>query len=457
MPRIAQSVIVLVIIVASGIRFWALGTNPPGFWLDEAAFATHILCVQQTGADAYGVRRPLFSYALGGGFITPIYLYSGVTWTAVFGNSIGSLRALIAFYSVLTILGLFFLGRTLFLSTQAGLLCALAGAISPWAFIFSRIAWDQPLAPCFLVWGLVAFFTARRWLGCIAAGVLLAMAMYSYPPTRLHVALLLPFLCYLKLRADRSQWKPLLLTGATFLLVLLPLTRGTVSGALQGRFHVLSITSPEYLQRFGGFSWPLVIRIFVANMLAHFTPTFLLVSGDANPRHSVQTFGEVSWLDVMAAIALPMLLIARRRLLSRRDVDIFGFLLWGFVCGIVPAALTWDSIPNAMRAIGAWPFLTMMTGWLLHQIARLWRYTSVLSAACAAGFFTLYAHSYFVEYPRISEAAFDSTVKVLAISAEQSGRWNEFVETLRNYPKLARDYYRMTYGHESCLTARRAP
>src|ERR687885_2958463 len=99
MPRIALSVVVLVICVASGARFWALNISPPGFYLDEAALATHILCVQQTGADAHGVRQPLFSQALGGGFITPTYLYSGVVWTTVFGNSIGSFRALIAFYS----------------------------------------------------------------------------------------------------------------------------------------------------------------------------------------------------------------------------------------------------------------------------------------------------------------------------------------------------------------------
>jgi hypothetical protein len=138
-------------------------------------------------------------------------------------------------------------------------------------------------------------------------------------------------------------------------------------------------------------------------------------------------------------------------------VEIFGFLLWGFVCGIVPAALTWERIPHALRAIGAWPFLAMMTGDILHRIGQLWKYTSLLTAACAAVFFTLYVRSYFVGYPRMSEASSDSHVKVLAIAAEQSGSWHGFVETLKDYPKLARDYYRMTYGHESCLSARRAP
>jgi hypothetical protein len=182
-----------------------------------------------------------------------------------------------------------------------------------------------------------------------------------------------------------------------------------------------------------------------------------VIKGDANVRHSIQTFGEMSWLDLMAVIALPLLLIFHRRLLNRRDVEGFGFLLWGFVCGIVPAALTWEGIPHALRAIGAWPFLAMMTGYILHQITQLWKYTSFLSAASAAVFFAMYLNSYFVEYPRISAASFHSYVKVLALSAEQSGNWNGFVETLKDYPKLARDYYRIAYGHESCLAARRAP
>jgi hypothetical protein len=443
MQRMALSVIIVVIFLARGIRFWGLEDSPPGFYVDEAALATHILCVQQTGADAYRVRLPLFSEALGGGLITPTYLYSGVLWTAVFGPSIASFRALIAFYAVLTILGLFILGRTLFLSTQAGLFCALAGAISPWGFPFSRIA-------------LVAVFTARRWVGYMAAGVLLALAMYAYPPTRVHVVLLLPFLCYLKLREDRRHWKPLLLAGATWLLVLWPLILGTMRGELQGRFNQLSIMSPAYLHQFGGFSWRLVMRIFLTHLGAHVTPTFLLVSGDANLRHSIQTFGEMSWLDLLAVSTLAIVLLARRRRLGWGHAAIFGFLLWGFLCGIAPAALTQES-PHALRAIGAWPFLAMMTGGTLYQVARVWKYTNALSAACAAVFCMLYVGSYFVEYPRRSEIWFDSPVKALAISAAQSGHWHGFVVTLQDYPKLARDYYQMTYGHESCQTARSAP
>ena len=54
------------IVVLIGARFVGLDVVPPGFEADEASNVTHIVCLRQTGADAGGVRWPLFADQYGG-------------------------------------------------------------------------------------------------------------------------------------------------------------------------------------------------------------------------------------------------------------------------------------------------------------------------------------------------------------------------------------------------------
>ncbi len=446
--------ILFICVIACVIRFWDLEASPPGFYIDEAALSTAIMCVQQTGTDPFGAHLPLFSRSLSGGFVTGPYLYSGVVWTRIFGTSIFSFRALIAFYSVLTIVGLYFLARLLFLSRQAGLWSALAGAISPWSFQFSRIAWDPPLGPCFLIWGLYFYFRAKRFWEAIVASVLLALAMYSYPPTRMQVGLLLPFLLYLKIKRDRPNWKLLATGAASFSIALVPLLIGTLSGELQGRFNMLSITSPDYLQQFGGFSIFLVIRLFFTNVFSHLSPKFLFWSGDANLRHSIQSFGELSWFDLLALLSFLWLAFRRQLYQAHEHLLIFILFIWGVFTGIAPAAMIWESVPHALRAIGAWPFVALISGYLIYRISTFITWMPVVARVVAVIFFALYLRSYFDEFPQIAGPWFDANVKVLAIESSRTQNWDHFVDSWKDYDKLPRDYYRMHYGHESCVTAR---
>ena len=47
-------ILICLIIFINVVRFIALEDSPPGFYIDEVAGATHIACLRQTGADAYG-------------------------------------------------------------------------------------------------------------------------------------------------------------------------------------------------------------------------------------------------------------------------------------------------------------------------------------------------------------------------------------------------------------------
>ena len=151
------------------LRFVVLEHSPPGFYGDEFRGALHAICIGETGESAYGERWPVFVRGAGGGFYTPPFLYFSAVWAKVFGYSIASFRAIAAFFSVLTIVALYGWVRRA-AGPEIAAWSAFVAALSPWSFQFSRIAWDPPLAPAFLMLGLWAWTQPRARAGRTSRG-----------------------------------------------------------------------------------------------------------------------------------------------------------------------------------------------------------------------------------------------------------------------------------------------
>ena len=440
---------VALIILWCVVRFVALESSPAGFYIDEAASALAIICRAEDGTNEAGQEYFLFTPALGGGFFTPAYLTFGMLWVKLFGYSIASFRAVAALFTVLTVVGIYFLAR-LYMARAGGIYAALCAALSPWSFQFSRIAWDPPLMPCFLVWGTYFLLRSSRLRDGLLSALLLALALYTYPPARVQVLLLLPVLIFLQCRRFKFSGAAIF----TFLLSLslgcIPLIVKTASGELQGRFEVVGILSEPYFRSIGlEYSLPNVISQFAKNFWLHFDVNFLLVSGDRNLRHSSGLFGELGWVDIWAVCGALVLVFAA--LLRRRPVAADGALLLaiaGIAAGFVPAALTWESIPHALRSIGAWPFISLLSGWLLMKTAQKWRLWSALTVIVALSYSFFFLIDYFAVYSRMSQPWFDASVKELALRSAESGEWNQF--SRQGYDQAALRYYLIRYAGESC-------
>jgi predicted membrane-bound mannosyltransferase len=125
------SLVIALMVVA---RFIGLEDSPPGFYIDESGAASHILCLSETGKDATGKKFP-FLYSVGMGINTFPYVYSGAVWVKVFGGSPYSLRAMSAFFTVLTIVGIYFLARLLN-TRETAWYAVLSASIMPWSCDF---------------------------------------------------------------------------------------------------------------------------------------------------------------------------------------------------------------------------------------------------------------------------------------------------------------------------------
>jgi hypothetical protein len=393
-------------------RFVALAGAPHGYWLDETLGAVHVRCIAETGGSA-GTRWPLFPYAHGGGVFGPTYVYFGLAWTRLFGDSVASLRAVAALANVAAILGLVLVAQALG-GRRLALTAAVAGALSPWSFQFSRIAWDPPLGPAFLVGGTALLVRGRRALTCALGGVAMALAAYSYTPTRLQVAVWLPVLLAVLWRRGRIDDRGAAAAMAAFAVAIAPLAILMLTGRINARIQELSILSEPWRQWSrevrGDTPEPLfLLMTFLDNLHAHFRPGFLFLWGDANLRHSTHATGVLGAVDLLA-LAVAGLLAARRvRRPSARplpeltgdDGRLAGLLGLGALAGIAPAALCWEGVPHALRAIGAWPMVAMLSALVLARAWAAWRRLGSVLLAVSVAFTALYLPYYFGPYRRI--------------------------------------------------------
>ena len=396
----------LLILLFNALRFIGLEISPPGFYADESYGATQVICLWQTGADFFGNQFPLFAISGPGEPIySPTYLYGQLLWTTVFGHSIAAFRAYAAIITTVTILFLYLYTRNL-LSSKAALYIAFVATVMPWSWQFSRIAWDPPLAPLFLILGLWVSTLKNGWW---AAGLPLGLAIYSYPPLRIIVPLL--WLCLPNLSFKRK-----IIGFIVLLLTCIPLALQLQDKNFLTRSNMLTIWSSTFYNPYRHFSFIELIPVFWKNWIAHFSPSFLFTHGENNLRHSIQSFGMLSWLNLLSLGGLFYLvfskLINRKNegLFSSKQYEVLFIGLCGVCISLIPAALTNEASPHALRTISAWPFYAIFSGVILFRLSEVLSSRKVYIATLFIGsvFFASYQYRYFVSYPEIAKEGFEA-------------------------------------------------
>ncbi len=421
------------------IRFCGLGTAPPGFFVDEATPALHAMCLAETGKNAVGEPWPLYSPAAGNmaGQHTLALLSLDVIWLKGFGTSRVAFRAVSAFLFLVTALGLFFLAREIASMAphesraESGMrpfpwLVLLAALVSPWSFQFSRIGWDPPVGPTYMVLslvGMVRSYRGGRWAVAWSAftGFCAAASMTAYAPLRAVVPLVLTSLAVL-LFVLRSEWRArwgfirsLLVAAFVAAILLAPTLRMLSTGEINQRMNNIAIWNPSWIKEHAGsMHRPLfLVMTFLDNVVAHLQPSFLFIKGDANIRHSAHIAGHLSPVDMVAllcvlwfGLALLLRLVrGRAPFPAGQAAGLPTYQRWltatalcaalGWFFGIVPAALTWDGLPQALRAIAAWPFVALFTGAVLALAWSRRRWMPAVLAVVALAHTVYFLPAYF--------------------------------------------------------------
>src|SRR6202035_3497400 len=178
------------------------------------------------------------------------------------------------------------------------------------------------------------------------AGVFLGLAIFGYTTARLEI-LLLAITEAIAWGPERTRgwWRALVPIAAAYLV--LGVYALLNPGALTGRFAAISIL-------WDGAPFHTVVGRFLANYLSYFSPRFLFLQGDANPRQNTEVGGML--LGAMAPLLLAGVIVCWQR----RRAPLIRFIVAAIVLAPIAAALTNNGTPHALCSSGMFPCLVIL-------------------------------------------------------------------------------------------------
>ena len=351
--------------VAAFLRLYQIAAAPPGLFPDEAMNGNDGLESIETGHfrvfyPENGGREGLF-----------LNIQAGLVY--LLGNQAWVLRLPSEIFGTLTVLALYFLACRLF-SPAVGLLASFFLATSFWHIMFSRIGLRAASSDFFLVWAvyllLEGLSRARDGGACrgrmMAAGAVYGLGFHTYLAYRVTPALILPILFYYFVEARKAgrlaAWRNAVAvyTGAAALVVApLALYFARNPEELVHRSAEISVfRAPRPWLEVLTNIWRMARMIFFR--------------GDFDWGHNIALRPEVFW-PVAMLFALGVALGCAA--LYQRGRSWFAYavaLLW-LVLAAVPAVLSTQNMPNAMRAILMVPAVCMLAAagaeWLYGRLA----------------------------------------------------------------------------------------
>ncbi len=339
-------IFLIIIIVATGLRFYKLDQFPPSISWDEAAVGYNAFSIANYGKDEYGEVFPLFFKSFGDDK-HPVHIYLTAVSVKLFGLSEFSIRLPVALFGVMNVIIIFFLAKFLFKSEIIGLIASFLLAISPFNLHFSRFNHEANFLLFFFLIGLTLFIYSvkknNRLLPLSTFGF--GISFLAYHPAKVVVPVIVGILILLFWRQIIENKKALMasvLISSIFLVAVLfnpqllglaRIKQNTLSKDKIESTYLFKITKNETLGK---------LNLVSEQYVSHFSPTFLFLSGDKNPRLSSQSNGEIYLIE------LPFFVLGIIFLLLRRSKEGLVLLAW-IIAAPLPSSLVAEA-PHAARA-----------------------------------------------------------------------------------------------------------
>lgn len=336
--------LLLILFLASLLRFYKLGTVPHGMAWDEAAIGYNGFAIFTTRRDEWLQRLPV-SFRSFGDYKAPLAIYQSGFFTALWGMNLWAVRLPFALYGVLAVLGLYLWLTELFYQEQERQKWALLGAfllaISPWHIHYSRIAFESGLALALLLWALYFFYRYLRLLklpNLLLVSLLATLSIYAYHSSKVTVPLLFLFLFWRHQDALKTKIKELIITAILTALLLAPFLQDVLFANGLARAGATI---------FGhGLSFIEGCQTLFGNLLSYLTPHFLILGANEGiMRHGDGRFG------VLEPISLLLILIY---LFLRRKSKLFSLALAIIFLGLLPAVIS-EGHSSSNRSLLALP------------------------------------------------------------------------------------------------------
>jgi len=375
-----RSKILLFLIIALSffLRVYKVSSIPPALNWDEVSIAYNAYSVLKTGRDEWGQFLPLHFKSYGE-YKLPAQIYASIPGIAIFGLNEFGVRITPVIYGTLTVLLLYLLIQEAFKIRSVSLMSAFLLAVSPWHVQLTRASFESSFSLFWVlmaIWFLLKGLKKPKWL--IFSMLPFGFSVYTYNSARVFTPLFLfaTAIIFRKYFWEKRKW--FLVSVALFTALMIPLVPFVLSGEAGARYKLVSITDekglvPRVNERRGASTLPGILPrlihnkvtylsfYFAKNYLAHFTPDFLFIKGAGHRQHHVQGVGELYWFQS------PFILLGLYYLLKKKDRNLKILLPW-LLLVFIPAALTNDSIPNALRTVIAAPVYQIFTALGIYAV-----------------------------------------------------------------------------------------
>ena len=410
-------VLVIIIFIALFLRFYKLDQNPPALYWDEVSLGYNAYAILTTGHDEHGEFLPITRFIAFGDYKPPGYIYTIVPFYILFGVTEFAVRTPSALAGVLMVVVTYFLTYELTRNKTTSLIASALLTVSPWSLQLSRAAFEAHLAAIFNLLAIYCFLLARRknyWL--LVSALFFIASFYTFNANRIIIPIIAIFLCilYWKEVLHRKKW--ILVIVITTGIILSPYVGYFQTRESKLRFNEVSIftsldivkQSNERIARSGNTWWAKVLhnrrvyfaKEFLLHYMDNFKGEFLFISGDRNPRLSIQNIGELYLFE------LPLLLMGIFYLIIKRTK--MTWLIFGWMLIVpIPAAMARET-PHMLRIASILPTYQMIGALGLVQILRLVsKHTKIMRWGVYGSFIGIsvlslayYFHHYWIHYPR---------------------------------------------------------
>ena len=191
-------ILVLILVLATFLRFYKLGSLPNSYTPDELAQGYTAYSIIQTGQDEWGSQNWLNLRSFGD-YKPPLQTLLMIPSIKIFGLTPFAVRLPNAILAVVTIFITYLIAHNLFHQPSISLLSSLFMAVSPWSLPMSRIALEANLVVFVVSLALLLFITSLKnrqlFLFSISA-VLFGLSLFTYHSAKIFTPVLLVILFF---------------------------------------------------------------------------------------------------------------------------------------------------------------------------------------------------------------------------------------------------------------------
>lgn len=333
----------IIIILATLIRFIGLISLPPALNRDEAAIGYNAYSILKTGKDEHGISWPLNFKSIGD-YKMPLYIYSTVLSVQIFGLNEFSIRFWSALSGVIGVVAIYFISKNL--------ITVLLMALNPWAVFYSRIAYEANLALALFLVGLALIMNKKFWglifwlLACLAySSALIFIPLFLIPVAikykpkfiwLLGFVLIYSFI-FVSLWRVSSQKQNITVFSDPYLI-------DTYNRERTIKYQQNPLKTKIFFNKYIYFG-----KIIAQNYLDTFSPQFLVIKGDNHPWHQIPGVGNFYFIEIILAI-IGLFKLKKYKLL---------FISWLLISPLA-SAITIDA-PHSTRALFLLPVILILT------------------------------------------------------------------------------------------------